>query len=318
MTPHAAAREHHAPVTVRAPAKVNLGLTVGPLLDDGFHDLATVYHAVSLYEEVTATATEPGSGITLEVVGEGAAGVPTDDGNLAWRAAELVAEALGVRPDVHLLLAKGVPVAGGMAGGSADGAAALLACDTLWQGALHRDDLVPLAAALGSDVPFALHGGTAIGTGRGDRVTPVLARGTFHWVVAVSDVGLSTPEVYAECDRMRAGRPVARPEVSDELMAALRAGDAAALGVALSNDLQAPALSLRPSLHGVLDAGAAAGALGGVVSGSGPTCVFLARDDEHALDVSASLADAGVCRSVRRAVGPVHGARVVATESVLR
>ena len=318
MTPSATAAGGRPSVTVRAPAKVNLALRVGPLLDDGFHDLATVFHAISIYEEVTATVGDPGRGIVIDVEGEGAGLVPRDDGNLAWRAAELIAEALGVAPDVHLRLVKGIPVAGGMAGGSADGAAALLACDTLWHGGLHRDDLVPLAAALGSDVPFSLHGGTAVGTGRGDRVTPVLARGAFHWVVAISDIGLSTPEVYAECDRMRRGRAIEAPELPDDLMSALRAGDAAALGAALCNDLQEPALSLRPGLRRVLDAGIDAGALGGLVSGSGPTCVFLARDDEHALDLTMALTAAGVAGQVRRAVGPAHGARVVTSEPVLR
>jgi 4-diphosphocytidyl-2-C-methyl-D-erythritol kinase len=198
-----------------------------------------------------------------------------------------------------------------MAGGSADAAAALVACDALWQTGLSRSELAELAAALGSDVPFSLVGGTALGTGRGEVLTPVLARGRFHWVVAIADGGLSTPDVYAECDRLRGGTPVPEPRVADALMAALRTGDADALGAALHNDLQAAACSLRPSLRETLETGAQAGALGSLVSGSGPSVVFLARSPEHAIDIAVALSATGTCRSVRRAHGPVAGARVV-------
>jgi 4-diphosphocytidyl-2-C-methyl-D-erythritol kinase len=198
-----------------------------------------------------------------------------------------------------------------MAGGSADAAAALVACDALWQTGLSRSELAELAAALGSDVPFSLVGGTALGTGRGEVLTPVLARGRFHWVVAIADGGLSTPDVYAECDRLRGGTPVPEPRVADALMAALRTGDADALGAALHNDLQKAACSLRPSLRETLETGTQAGALGSLVSGSGPSVVFLARSPEHAIDIAVALSATGTCRSVRRAHGPVAGARVV-------
>ena len=168
-----------------------------------------------------------------------------------------------------------------------------------------------LAADLGSDVPFALHGGTAIGTGRGENLTPVLSRGSFHWVFALANAGLSTPAVYAECDRLRGGRAVPEPYVSDMLMQAVRAGDPMLLGKSVHNDLQAAALSLRPSLAQVLEVGDDFGALGGLVSGSGPTCAFVTRDEEHALDIAVALTASGVCRSVRRATGPVAGARIV-------
>jgi len=198
-----------------------------------------------------------------------------------------------------------------MAGGSADAAATLLACDTLWRLGTSRDDLSAIAAELGADVPFALHGGTAIGTGKGENLTSVLSRGEFHWVFALADAGLSTPAVYSECDVLRAGRSVPEPYVSDMLMQAVRAGDPVLLGKALHNDLQAAALSLRPSLAQVLEVGDDFGALGGIVSGSGPTCAFVARDDEHSLDLAVALTASGVCRTVRRATGPVAGAKVV-------
>jgi 4-diphosphocytidyl-2-C-methyl-D-erythritol kinase len=298
-------------VTVRAPAKINLGLSVGGPRADGFHDVATAYHAISLQDELVAAAAEELSVAVTTADGIPLDDVPQDRSNLAVAAALALAERAGVEPLVRLHVTKSIPVAGGMAGGSADAAAALVACDALWQTGLSRSELAGLAAALGSDVPFSLVGGTALGTGRGEVLTPVLARGRFHWVVAIADGGLSTPEVYAECDRLRGGIPVPEPRVADALMAALRTGDADALGAALHNDLQEAACSLRPPLLETLETGVQAGALGSLVSGSGPSVVFLARSPEHAIDIAVALSATGTCRSVRRAHGPVAGARVV-------
>jgi 4-diphosphocytidyl-2-C-methyl-D-erythritol kinase len=298
-------------VTVRAPAKINLGLSVGGPRADGFHDVATAYHAISLQDELVAAASEELSIALTTADGIPLDDVPQDRSNLAVAAALALAERAGVEPLVRLHVTKSIPVAGGMAGGSADAAAALVACDALWQTGLSRSELAELAAALGSDVPFSLVGGTALGTGRGEVLTPVLARGRFHWVVAIADGGLSTPDVYAECDRLRGGTPVPEPRVADALMAALRTGDADALGSALHNDLQKAACSLRPSLRETLETGTQAGALGSLVSGSGPSVVFLARSPEHAIDIAVALSATGTCRSVRRAHGPVAGARVV-------
>ncbi|HEX8003281.1 MAG TPA: 4-(cytidine 5'-diphospho)-2-C-methyl-D-erythritol kinase [Mycobacteriales bacterium] len=291
-------------VTVRVPGKVNLHLAVGARRADGFHDVTTVLQAVSLYDDVIAS---PGEGVTCTVSGEGAGSLPLDATNLAVAAATLLAREAGVREGVRLHLVKGIPVAGGMAGGSADAAAALVACDALWGTKVPRDDLERLAASLGSDVPFALHGGSALGVGRGEQVSPVLARGQFHWVFALAERGLATSGVYEEHDR---GDPVPerRP---DGVLAALRASDVVALGRALHNDLQAAALRLRPALRRTLDAGAERGALGAVVSGSGPTCAFLCATKSDAVALAAGLAGAGVCRAVRTAYGPVGGARVV-------
>jgi 4-diphosphocytidyl-2-C-methyl-D-erythritol kinase len=298
-------------VTVRAPAKINLGLSVGGPRADGFHDVATAYHAISLQDELVAAAADELSIAVTTADGIPLDDVPQDRSNLAVAAALALAERAGVEPLVRLHVTKSIPVAGGMAGGSADAAAALVACDALWQTGLSRSELAGLAAALGSDVPFSLVGGTALGTGRGEVLTPVLARGRFHWVVAIADGGLSTPEVYAECDRLRGGIPVPEPRVADALMAALRTGDADALGAALHNDLQEAACSLRPPLLETLETGVQAGALGSLVSGSGPSVVFLARSPEHAIDIAVALSATGTCRSVRRAHGPVAGARVV-------
>jgi 4-diphosphocytidyl-2-C-methyl-D-erythritol kinase len=298
-------------VTVRAPAKINLQLAVGRPEPDGYHGLATVYQAVGLYDELTVTPGAEGSGPQIEVSGDQADQVPTDGSNLAVRAVALLAARTGNEPDVQLRLHKTIPVAGGMAGGSADAAAALVACDVLWQTGLARDELEGLGAELGADVPFALMGGTALGTGRGDVLTQALARGDFHWVLAVADGGLSTPAVYAECDRLRADRQVLEPRISERLMHALGAGDAEAVGRELTNDLQPAALSLRPALRRTLDIGEEYAALGGLVSGSGPTVAFLVADPDSALDLTVALSASGLCRTVHRVSGPVHGARSV-------
>jgi 4-diphosphocytidyl-2-C-methyl-D-erythritol kinase len=314
-------------VTVRVPAKVNVQLAVGDLRPDGFHGLANVFLAVGLYDEVTASPGEHGGqgehgehgGVQLTVSGPDAAQVPLDQSNLAARAARLLAERHGrEQPRVRLHIAKDIPVAGGMAGGSADAAAALVACDALWGTNASRDELLALGAELGSDVPFALAGGAALGRGRGELLTPLEVGGSFHWVFAVADGGLSTPAVYRECDRLReaAGRgtgagadSVPEPEPSAPLLDALLAGDAEALAASLSNDLQAAAVSLRPSLADTLKTGVAAGALAGLVSGSGPTCAFLTRDAESASMVAAALETSGVCRTARVTTSPAPGAR---------
>lgn len=299
-----------ARATARAPAKINLALHVGPKGADGFHEVATTYQAVSLDEVVTA---EESDDVTVEVTGADAALVPTDRSNLAIKAAIALAKHVRRPPGVRLTITKHVPVAGGMAGGSADAAAALIACDALWQTHLDRATLLKIGATLGSDVPFALAGGTAIGTGRGDRLTATLVRGQSHWVLAIADRGLSTADAYANLDRLRAGHDVAAPRVDLPVTAALAAGDQAGLGRALTNDLEPAALALRPELRKTLAAGRDAGALGGIVSGSGPTCAFLARDAEHALDLAVALSATGVCRTVKRVIGPVPGAQLVST-----
>jgi 4-diphosphocytidyl-2-C-methyl-D-erythritol kinase len=297
-------------VTVRVPGKVNLYLEVGDRRPDGFHELTTVFHAVSLADDVTVRDADV---LSLRLLGEGAEGLPADGRNLAWQAAELMAGHVGRAPDVDITINKSIPVAGGMAGGSADAAAVLVGMNALWQLRVPRRDLHAMAARLGSDVPFALHGGTALGTGRGEELTTVLARNVFHWVLAFGAGGLSTAAVYSEVDRLReAGSP---PRLSDPepVLTALSAGDPHELAPLLGNDLQAAALSLEPNLRRTLRAGVEAGALAGVVSGSGPTCAFLCASADEAVAVGAELAGAGVCRTVRVASGPVHGARVVAS-----
>ena len=338
-------------MTVRAPAKINLQLAVGPRRADGYHDLVTVFHAISLSDEVTVA---PAASARVTVSGEGAGRVPGGNDNLALRAAAALARAAGLDGGagaVEITIRKRIPVAAGLAGGSADAAAALVACNELWKTGLSQRELCEVAAGVGSDVAFALLGGTAVGRGRGERLTAVLASGEYHWVLAFADGQLSTPLVYETLDRQRAARgdrgpgnavgsggsvPVpgpgpdpaspgaaaaavpegsgaagSGPGLNAELMTALRSGDPAAVGRELGNDLQPAALSLVPGLRKTLAAGLELGALGALVAGSGPTCVFLAADAGRALDLAVSLSGAGVCRAVARATGPAPGAAVI-------
>ncbi|MFD7439349.1 4-(cytidine 5'-diphospho)-2-C-methyl-D-erythritol kinase [Streptomyces sp. NPDC059861] len=295
-------------VTVRVPAKVNVQLAVGAARPDGYHELANVFLAVGLHDEVTVTAADE---LRVTCDGSDAAQVPLDRTNLAARAAEALAARHGRSPDVHVHIAKDIPVAGGMAGGSADGAGALLACDALWGTGASRDELLDICAELGSDVPFSLVGGAALGTGRGERLTALDVGGTFHWVFAMADRGLSTPAVFREFDRLAEGTDVPEPVASPDLLDALAKGDPDALAAAVSNDLQPAALSLFPALADTLAAGRAAGALTALVSGSGPTTAFLARDPESAAKVAQALSASGTCRTVRTASGPAPGATVL-------
>ncbi|WP_461474269.1 4-(cytidine 5'-diphospho)-2-C-methyl-D-erythritol kinase [Microbacterium sp. HJ5] len=298
-------------VHVRAPGKLNLFFEVGGVQDDGYHDVASAYQAVSLYENVWATPSDEFS-VTLSGTVD-LEGVPADDRNLAVRAARLVAQRIGHRGGVHLDIVKNVPVAGGMGGGSADAAAALVACDALWGAELGTAELHKLASRLGADVPFALMGGTAIGTGRGDQLSPALAKGRFDWVVVPSAEGLSTPEVYAHLDALRAqndlGVGAGAPDVDTGVLHALRAGDPVALAEHIRNDLQTAALSLRPGLRDALELGERSGALAGLVSGSGPTLAFLAGDPESALELQVILSASGL--AALHVHGPVAGARVI-------
>lgn len=298
---------------MRAPGKINVYFRVGALQQDGYHDVASLYQAVSLYEEVTAQHSE-----TFSVRFGGpidTSGLATDDSNLAMKAAKLLAERTGYTGGVDLTVLKRVPIAGGMGGGSADAAATLVACDELWGTEVGRAKLTELAAELGADVPFALEGGTAVGTGRGDELSPALAKGDFHWVLALSNAGLSTPEVYRMLDQHRddhRNELGAQPEyvkVETAVLQAVRIGDAESLADSMHNDLQAAALRLAPELTELLELGESRGALAGIVSGSGPTVAFLVSNTQEASELKSLLTRSGVSALV--VTGPVHGARVI-------
>ena len=298
-------------VVARVPAKVNLQLSVGPLGSDGYHEVITVFQAISLFDDVSVATAPVGNGLTIDISGQTSSGVPADSSNLAIRAADLMIKTYDLPTDLVVKLKKEIPVAGGMAGGSADAAGVIVGLDSLFELGLSRDEMESVGSKIGSDVPFSICGGVAIGSGRGDQITPALAKGNYFWVLALSGQGLATPSVYQECDRLREGLSISAPLVSEPLMQALRAGDAKALGKALTNELQPAACSLRPALRLVLDVGIDYGALGGIVSGSGPTVAFLVSDDEHAMDLTVALSASGVVSSVVRATGPAHGARII-------
>ena len=297
-------------VTVRVPGKVNVYLGVGPREFSGYHELATIFQAVGIYDEVTVSAAD-----SLKIRGLGALAdqIPTDETNLAWKAEKQEPRPCGEDPNIHIQIDKSIPIAAGMAGGSADAAATLVACDTYWNAGIPRDQLDAMAATLGSDVPFMLHGGCALGVGRGDVLSPVMIRGSFHWVFATFDEGLSTAQIYEKTDELRGLEFEAEPEVPSELLSALARGDAPALGRLLHNDLQLAATTSRPLLGRVLEQGIDYGALGAIVSGSGPTCAFLVRDESSAIDLVVALKASGLVDDVLRTHGPVHGARVIST-----
>jgi 4-diphosphocytidyl-2-C-methyl-D-erythritol kinase len=290
-------------VMVASPAKINLHLSVGPLRADGYHDLATVFQALDLVDELSVAVADE---LTLET---NAKDIPTGPDNLAFRAAALLQDRFDIPWGARMVLSKGIPVAGGMAGGSTDAAAALVGCNSVWGSPATNADLLELAAEVGSDVPFCLHGGTALGSSRGEVLTPVLTTGEFTWVVAASFQELSTPAVYRKFDAMAGDVPP--PSVPPDLLVALRSGDREAVGASLHNDLQRPAIALLPELDMLLEAGRDFGALGAMVSGSGPTTVFLARDHEHGLELAVMLSATGLCRATKVATAPAHGTRMV-------
>ncbi|SFU02305.1 4-(cytidine 5'-diphospho)-2-C-methyl-D-erythritol kinase [Arthrobacter sp. ov118] len=302
-------------VRVKAPGKVNVSLDVGPLRPDGYHSVASVYLAVSLYEEVAATSTENG-GITVSISDASTldldgVDIPLDHRNLAYKAAAIMADVSEHSTGVHLEITKRVPVSGGMGGGSADAAATLLACDALWNSGLSRDELAHLAAELGADVPFALLGGTAVGLGVGDDLSPALVKAQTDWVLVTADYGLSTPEVFRTLDCLRAAEGVTgeEPAVDPGIITALRSGDADALSRVLVNDLQRASIELAPALRDTLGRGEACGAIAGIVSGSGPTVAFLAHSPAAAAGLAEELRHHSL--DAMAVHGPVHGARII-------
>jgi 4-diphosphocytidyl-2-C-methyl-D-erythritol kinase len=303
-------------VRVRAPGKVNVSLNVGPLRPDGYHSVASVYLAVSLYEEVAATSTE-GPGITVSIAPSSTldldgVDIPLDERNLAYKAAAIMRDVSENATGVHLEITKRVPVAGGMGGGSADAAATLLACDALWNSGLSREELAHLAAELGADVPFSLLGGTAVGLGVGDELSPALAKAQMDWVLVCADYGLSTPEVFHTLDRLRNTEKLEIPEpleVDAKILQALRDGNPDALSKVLINDLQRASIELAPQLRDTIGIGESNGALAGIVSGSGPTVALLAHNPRAAEGLAEDLRHLG--HNALAVHGPVPGARII-------
>lgn len=296
--------------TVRVPAKINLQLSVGPLMKNGYHEIATIFQAISLYDEVTVSKVKPGAEL-VSVSGAGAESIPTNQENLANKAIREIAKFVEQPINARVHINKTIPVAGGMAGGSANAAAVLVAVNQLWKLDLDLSQLSKLASNIGSDVAFLLYGHTQMGLGRGEKLTSVLTRGSFHWVIATNEGGLATPEVYKTCDLMREGQEVELAQINHELVKALAAGDSAALAKNLTNDLQPAAIALKPQLKHLLKAGEEFGAMAAMVSGSGPTCVFLATNEASAQNLAVDLSSSGLCKSVFVANGPVAGAKLI-------
>ena len=300
-------------VVVRAPAKINVFFRVGEKQSDGYHDVASLYQAVSVYEDVTATESD-----TFSLTFSGSVDsshLAVDDSNLAIRAAKLLAARTGYSGGVALSISKNVPIAGGMGGGSADAAATLVACDALWHTNASKELLYQLASELGADVPFALKGGTAVGTGRGDELSQALSTGAFYWVLVLPNEGLSTPVVYEKLDQQRENSQldiapaVDQPSVDTGVLQAIRLGDPQLLAGRLHNDLQQATLELAPALEQILDLGRSEGALAGIVSGSGPTLAFLVENSEAARKLQAMFEAKGL--HALSATGPVPGARIL-------
>ncbi|MDR1852660.1 MAG: 4-(cytidine 5'-diphospho)-2-C-methyl-D-erythritol kinase [Propionibacteriaceae bacterium] len=293
-------------IRVEAPGKLNLALRVGSKRMDGYHPLNIVFQAVSVYDVLEAENAPEGV-FELSVSGPQAHLVPTDDSNLAIKAARLLA---GPGHGVRMRIAKEIPVTGGMAGGSADAAAALVACNELWGLGLGHLELLSLGKELGADVPFVVFGGTALGVDRGDELTEVPSRGRFHWALAFSDSELSTPAVFSEFDSLCPGS-FEPPAVPQALLDALAAGDVYALADALQNDLQESALRLKPNLRSLMESRKLIGALAALVSGSGPTVAFLMRDEDAAQRAVTGLRALPGVRDAMAVYGPVAGAEIV-------
>jgi 4-diphosphocytidyl-2-C-methyl-D-erythritol kinase len=288
------------PVVASSPAKVNIYFAVGSFLKDGFHKVASCYQALSLREKVLV---ESSVHFSIDFAGDyklqSEASVPKDKSNLVYKAGdELIA--LGAKSGaekVSFLINKSVPIAGGMAGGSADAAASLVALNELNQSGL-EDRFQEAASKLGADVPFSLIGGTAIGLGRGQVLSKIKVETVLHWVMSPSSFGLSTPQVYRKLDVMRINEGVdvahlEEPAVPEDLIVALQSGDVKSIANLMHNDLEVAAIAIRPELANILDAGRKAGSLRSMVSGSGPTIAHLAKDRVHAEQIANRLHNAG-------------------------
>ncbi|MFM7014162.1 MAG: 4-(cytidine 5'-diphospho)-2-C-methyl-D-erythritol kinase [Actinomycetota bacterium] len=268
-----------------APAKVNLFFAVGAFLKDGYHEVASLYQALALREQLSM---ELSGRNHVEFCGPyqslAEESVPRDDSNLVFLAQKALSEFSVelANSKFDFLIKKSVPIAGGMAGGSADAAAALTLIDGRY-GLELGSKLEEIGSSFGADVPFSIRGGTAQGLGRGEVLSPIETSGTLHFVVTPNPVGLATPLVYKQLDLMRIEEGIdvsalAPPTLSRSLLKAVADANPEALAPLMANDLERAALRLRPELRSVLEAGEEAGALRSMISGSGPSIVHLARN----------------------------------------
>lgn len=284
----------------RAAAKVNLGLYVGPLQPGGrYHEVVSVLQSIAIWDELEVEVVPEGLGLEVE-----GGGLPPDETNLVLVAARELARRSRDLPGARFRLRKGIPVSAGLGGGSADGAAALIALDRLWGLHLPAVNLHAMAAEVGSDVPFCIAGGTAVATGRGDKIREVPSKGSTWWVVGIDHEQLATQHVYDHFDELGLATPL-DGRWPEELLAALVAGDLRRLAGALHNDLEPAAFDLLPALAKSKQRLLEAGALGAIMSGSGPTMLGLCGDEDHATQVARAVRSGFAGVEVAR--GPVPG-----------
>ncbi len=298
-------------VAAKAPAKINLILRVGSPDNSGYHPLVTVFQAVDIWDEV---AVSPADSDHLEIEGSVAlSGVPTDQTNIVWRAVEALSAVKGNREPLAIRITKTIPVAGGMAGGSADAAATLVALNELWQLGRTPQQLADIAATLGADVPFSVAGGLALGEGRGDVLTPLTRQQPIHVVVVTSPLALSTPLVYKTLDDLRGAGARTLGALTEAELASVTGDDLDRLAGVVVNDLQAATLQLAPAVQDNLDVLSETGALAALVSGSGPTVFGLCRDQDHASHVADTLRRRGL--SAIETVSTPLGAHLISSLS---
>lgn len=318
--------------TVRAPAKLNIYLQIGDVREDGYHDITTVYQTIDLFEEVAVTdlSQEDGECDKAEFVHISLSGpesnesIPTDGHNLASKAAKLLAQRYGITPKLHLDISKRIPARGGLGGGSADAAATLIGCNIIWDLHLRKEELMALGALLGEDVPVHIQGGMAIGVGHKQPLIPIPAgpgdhyphhHPDWYWVLGVPyGDGLSTRDVFVQLDAMKGTRGAVDFASAHNTCLATSWGteNPETLAPRLSNDLERPAGVLLPALVKGLEEGRRdENALAGFMTGSGSTCVFLARSAEGAEALARNLKERELFRNIILAKGPAEGACMV-------
>lgn len=264
-------------ITVLARAKINLVLDVLGKRPDGYHEVEMVMQSIELHDCLEFS---PGTGgISLAVEG---GDVPSGKENLVYRAAELICLHAGIKDGVNIRLKKNIPAAAGLGGGSADAAAALVALNEMWGIGYSLSELMRLGEQLGADVPFCLRGGTALARGKGERLEQLPPCPRFGLVLVKPPFGVSTAAVY----RAFAPGPVEKKPDCRAMVRALQEGDVAGIVENLANALEPVAFKMHPQIACIKRKLVEAGALGALMSGSGPTVFGLAPDLESAREVA--------------------------------
>ena len=277
-----------AGIRLRTHAKINLFLRVLGRRPDGYHEIESIFHGISLADDITVRATEGHDvDVDIQVARGPGTGVPKREDNLAYLAAQALIERGVTASGVSIDITKRIPIGAGLGGGSGNAAGVLVALNDLWGARLPTDDLNDLGATVGSDVPYCLTGGTMLVTGRGENLSSLPSPGDLHFVLGISDEPLYTKDVYERLDSLGTDGEVG----SAAMTLALGAGDAAEVAELLHNDLEPAAFSLRPELEELKKVILGAGALGAGLTGSGPTLFGLASDEDHGRDIADKIGD---------------------------